>query len=306
MKFTALTYFSKAVWLPCSESLKAARAQRNNRLFNVVVVSFAFSLCSISLSTAGELEEGGKAYEQGDYKLAFQLLRPLAEQGIARAQNGVGVMYATGRGVSQDDAQAAAWFQKASDQGYAKAQEHLGYLYRKGLGVPKDYVKAVALLQAAAEQGDGPAHLNLGNMYRTGEGVVRDDIKAAEYFRKAADQGYAIAQNNLGSMYARGEGVSQDYAQAAGWYRKAAEQGDAESQLSLGASYKRGAGVPQDYVQAYKWLTVGNLGYRPWYALRRWQAKLVCFAMTWEMASEQLAEGKRLSEEWKPSKQAAR
>jgi hypothetical protein len=107
-------------------------------------------------------------------------------------------------------------------------------------------------------------------------------------------------------MYARGEGVPQDYVQATGWYRKAAEQGDAEAQISLGAAYKRGAGVPQDYVQAYKWFTIGDARYRPWYALRRWKAKLVCFAMTWEMTSEQLAEGKRLSAEWKASKQAAR
>jgi TPR repeat protein len=306
MMFRTPTCFGEAVWLFCDESLTATRARRNKHLLNAAVLSFAISLSTISLSMAGELEEGVKAYAEGDYKLAFQLLRPLAEQGVARAQNGVGVMYATGRGVPLDDAQAAEWFQKASDQGYAQAQEHLGYRYRKGLGVPKDYVKAVALLQTAAEQGDGPALTHLGNMYRTGEGVVRDDAKAAEYFRKAADQGFAIAQNNLGSMYARGEGVTQDYAQAAEWYRKSADQGDAEAQLSLGASYNRGAGVPQDYVQAYKWFTIGISRYQPWYARRRWEARLVFFAMIWEMTNEQVAEGKQLSEEWKPSKQAAR
>jgi TPR repeat protein len=165
--------------------------------FKAAFVGFVIALGSNFPSTAGDLEEGVKAYEQGDYKLAFQLLLPLAEQGVARAQNGIGLMYRTGRGVSHDDAQAAAWFQKAADQGYAKAQAHLGYSYRKGLGVPKDYVKAVDLLQTAAEHGEAFAQNSLGFMYSTGEGVARDDVKAAEFYRKAADQGDAIAQNNL-------------------------------------------------------------------------------------------------------------
>jgi hypothetical protein len=96
-------------------------------------------------------------------------------------------------------------------------------------------------------------------------------------------------------MYAKGRGVPQDYGQAADWYQKAAEQGNANAQLSLGASYNAGAGVPQDSVQAYKWFIIGDSLYRPWYGLRRWKAKLVCFAMTWKMANEQIAEGKRLS-----------
>jgi uncharacterized protein len=272
------------------------------KLLNAGFVAFLIWLSNPFPSTAAELDEGIKAYNRRDYKLALQLLLPLAEQGVARAQNDIGVMYATGRGVDQDDAQAATWFQRGADQGYVRAQEHLGYAYRKGLGVSTDYIKAVALFKTAADQGDVLAQTNLATMYRTGEGVARDDVKAAEYYRKAADQGNAIAQNNLGSMYAKGEGVLQDYVQAAEWYGRAADQGNAGAQLSLGASYKRGAGVPQDYVQAYKWFTLGDAGYRPWYARLRWEAKLVCFVMIWEMTSEQLAEGKRLSAEWKPSK----
>jgi TPR repeat protein len=298
----ALLCFGMAVWLFWHGSLKTAGALRKNHLFNAALVSFVISLCSNSSSTAAELEEGVKAYEQGDYKLALQLLRPLAEQGVARAQNGIGIMYANGRGVSHDEAQAAAWFQKAADQGYAKAQAHLGYSYKYGLGVPKDYVKAVALLQTAAEHGEALAQTSLGLMYSIGEGVARDDVKAAEYYRKAADQGIANAQYNLGGKYARGEGVVHDYVQATTWYRKAADQGYASAQLALGAAYHGGVGVPQDYVQAYKWFIIGDSRYRPWYALTRWKAKLVCFAMTWKMTDEQLADGMQLASDWKPRK----
>ena len=299
----ALLCFGTAVWLFWHGSLKTAGVLRKNHLFNAALVSFVISLCSNPPSTAAELEEGIKAYEQGDFKLALQLLRPLAEQGVARAQNGMGVIYAEGRAVSHDEAQATAWFQKAADQGYAKARAYPGYSYRNGLGVPKDYVKAVALFQAAAaEHGEAHAQTSLGFMYSIGEGVARDDVKAAEYYRKAADQGIANAQYNLGGKYARGEGVVHDYVQATAWYRKAAEQGYASAQLSLGAAYNGGAGVPQDYVQAYKWFTIGDALYRPWYALTRWKAKLVCFAMTWKMTGEQLAEGTQLVSDWKPVK----
>ncbi|HEY5139605.1 MAG TPA: hypothetical protein VIJ25_09880, partial [Methylococcales bacterium] len=43
-----------------------------------------------------------------------QQLRIKAEQGDAKAQNDLGVMYANGDGVAQDDKQAAFWFRKAA------------------------------------------------------------------------------------------------------------------------------------------------------------------------------------------------
>ncbi len=42
----------------------------------------------------------------------------------------------------QDDAQALAWYRKAAEQGNAKAQHNLGLMYGTGNGVPKDYVEA--------------------------------------------------------------------------------------------------------------------------------------------------------------------
>ena len=42
----------------------------------------------------------------------------------------------------QDYAEAAKWFRKAAEQGDAKAQYNLGIMYAKGQGVPQDYVLA--------------------------------------------------------------------------------------------------------------------------------------------------------------------
>ncbi|HDR2334007.1 TPA: SAM-dependent methyltransferase, partial [Enterobacter kobei] len=68
--------------------------------------------------------------------------RKAAEQGDAGAQCNLGLMYANGQGVVQDDQQAAAWFRKAAEQGYADAQCNLGVMYAEGRGVPQDALQA--------------------------------------------------------------------------------------------------------------------------------------------------------------------
>jgi TPR repeat protein len=74
-------------------------------------------------AVAGPLEDGQAAYRRGDYPTAMSYWRPLAEQGNAVAQVNLGAMYASGRGVPQDHAQAFALFSKAAEQGFAGAQE---------------------------------------------------------------------------------------------------------------------------------------------------------------------------------------
>ena len=79
--------------------------------------------------------------------------RARAEAGDAEAQFNLGVMYAFGRGVTQDYAQAVSWFRKAADQGYAEAQYNLGFRYAIGQGVPQDDAEAVRWYRLAADQG---------------------------------------------------------------------------------------------------------------------------------------------------------
>ena len=52
-----------------------------------------------------------------------------AASGDAAAQCGLGRMYAQGKGVPQDYAQAAIWFRKAAEQGYARRNATSGDLY---------------------------------------------------------------------------------------------------------------------------------------------------------------------------------
>ena len=51
--------------------------------------------------------------------------RRAANQGFAKAQFNLGLMYYNGDGVAQDYKEAAAWFRKAADQGHADARAAL-------------------------------------------------------------------------------------------------------------------------------------------------------------------------------------
>jgi TPR repeat protein len=110
-----------------------------------ITTLFAVSLLALTLvgvAAAGQFEDGKAAAERGDYAEPMQLLRPLADQGDADAQNGLGSLYTFGRGVPQDFAQAYMWYRKAANQGNHKAQNSLGFMYDKGWGVPQDFAQA--------------------------------------------------------------------------------------------------------------------------------------------------------------------
>ncbi|WP_345271063.1 caspase family protein [Nibrella viscosa] len=184
---------------------------------------------------------------------ALRWFKESANQGDPRGQYSLGVMYENGYGVARDYGQAVSWYRKAAEQGHAPGQTNLGYMYRNGYGVTQDYSQAVSWYRKAAEQGDAPGQTNLGYMYRNGYGVTQDYSQAVSWYRKAAEQGHAPGQTNLGNMYRDGKGVTQDYGQAVSWYRKAAEQGYVRGQVNLGYMYENGYGVTQDYSQAVSW-----------------------------------------------------
>ena len=102
---------------------------------------------------AGPFEDGLAAWERGEYETALKLLRPLAEQGDAKAQHKLGLMYNNGQGVPQDYVEAVKWYRMAAERCMAEAQYNLGIMYANGLGVPQDYAEVVKWWRLAAEQG---------------------------------------------------------------------------------------------------------------------------------------------------------
>jgi TPR repeat protein len=148
------------------------------QLLLVCVCLFALS----GQATADSLPDAERAYNAKDYAKAAKLFRPLAEQGNAKAQFNLGLMYGNGQGVPQDYKETVKWYRLAAEQGDASAQYNLGLMYRIGQGVPQDYKEAVKWYRLAAEQGDADAQEKLGIMYEFGKGVPQDYVLAYMWY----------------------------------------------------------------------------------------------------------------------------
>jgi TPR repeat protein len=148
------------------------------------------------------------AYQKGNYEAALRLARPLAEQNNAAAEAILGRLYARGRGVPLDEAEAGKWFRRAAEHGSAAAQFNLGNLYAEGKGVPQDYSEAVKWYRLAAERGDPQAQYNLGLAYAKGEGVAEDSVSAHMWLNLAAARFPASDAANRGVATASREAVA--------------------------------------------------------------------------------------------------
>ncbi|WP_447971615.1 tetratricopeptide repeat protein [Nitrospira sp. M1] len=156
-----------------------------------------------------------------------------------------------------------------------------------------DYKTALEEFRPLAEAGNMAAQSILGGMYYKGEGIPKDLVQAKQWFHLAANQGNAYAQEYLSRIYYFGEGVPKDLVQAVKWLRLAADQGDHQAQHNLGVAYFNGEILPRDYVLAYMWLNLAaSHGSKPTIAKRNMLEK--------KMSPAQIAEGQRLSREWKP------
>ena len=82
------------------------------------------------------------AYDTGEFLLAADIYKRLAEKGGARAQNDLGFMYSIGQGVQQNFKTAAMWYEKSAQQGHTKALINLAGLYMAGRSVPHSIVEA--------------------------------------------------------------------------------------------------------------------------------------------------------------------
>ncbi|MCK9681056.1 tetratricopeptide repeat protein, partial [Haemophilus influenzae] len=95
--------------------MKLTKTLLTTALFGASVFSFQSTAWADTLEQ--QFQQGLTAYEQSNYQTAFKLWLPMAEQGYAKAQFNLGVMYAKGQGVKQDDFEAVKWFRKAAEQG---------------------------------------------------------------------------------------------------------------------------------------------------------------------------------------------
>ena len=81
--------------------------------FGMLLLSATVMISAVRLTVASDLDS----------------LKAAAEQEIAEAQFNLGIMYADGRGVPQNDAGAVRLFRMAAEQGFAEAQLNLGGMH---------------------------------------------------------------------------------------------------------------------------------------------------------------------------------
>src|SRR5947199_9447586 len=101
----------------------AERRMKKQMIFGGLIL--AAQILGIAGAVAGPWEDGMAAYNRGDYMPAIRLFRPLAEQGNAKAQNLLGVMFRKGEGVATNPARAHMWFSFAAKRGEASAKARL-------------------------------------------------------------------------------------------------------------------------------------------------------------------------------------
>ena len=206
----------------------------------------------------GSYEDGWMAYADGRHAEAARVWTPLAEAGDARAQNALGALHESGRGVPADPAAAAEWFARAEAQDDPAGAYNLGRLHRRGIGVEKDPARTLALWRKAGEAGNPAALSGLGDMALAGEGMSADATAAADWYRKGAEAGYAPAQTALGRLLRDGRGIDRDPKAAASWLRKAAQQAFPPALVALSGLFEKGLGVRQSLMAAHTQLAIAE------------------------------------------------
>lgn len=157
-------------------------------LFKLVlaVVFLVLAGCDHTQRDATSYQEGVDAYTKGDFAVALDKFKPLAESGNTLAQFNLGVMYRQGQGVAADDKQAVAWWSKAAEQGHVEAQDNLGLRYARGQGVAQDWVQADMWFTIAAAAGNETAMKNkkVVEVHMPPEKVVAANVLAQEWITK--------------------------------------------------------------------------------------------------------------------------
>ncbi|GAB55027.1 sel1 domain protein repeat-containing protein [Glaciecola punicea ACAM 611] len=72
----------------------------------------------------------------------IEVIQQLAQDGDAKAQYNLGIMYHSGKGVLKDFKEAVKWHRLAAEQGIAVPQLHLGFMYYSAEGVPQSFISS--------------------------------------------------------------------------------------------------------------------------------------------------------------------
>ncbi|KAI8888312.1 HCP-like protein [Backusella circina FSU 941] len=221
-----------------------------------------------------------------DYAEAGEWYSIASNNGDAKADYRLGMMYQHGKGVKANLKAGINYYNKASKKGNGDANYKLACFYFNGYGVTQDLLKAfhfytmastmghkeatkvlnafenynknginpdillkqIRMLEKATERGYTRLQYRLGLMYENDN----DNSKAIRWFSLAADIGVTDAYYRLGVLYEEGRGIEQDYIMAANMYQKATGKEHIDAFFRFARLYQYGNGVKLDYLKAYQ------------------------------------------------------
>ena len=109
-----------------------------------------------------QLSDGIEAFEANEFQRAWEILKPLADAGIAEAQYRCAIMIQNGLGVVARPVAAATLMRAAADQQLARAQHAMGVMFLFGEGVEQNATEGIAWLEQAGAGGLAGAWSTLG------------------------------------------------------------------------------------------------------------------------------------------------
>lgn len=145
---------------------------------------FVYLLTMIPMQGGADIEYARDLMESNRFEEAMAELLPAAHSGNADAEELIGIMYALGLGVPQDDIRAFEWYLRSSMKAHPGAQSGVGWYYETGRGLEKpDIVRAYMWYTLSAIGGDPDAKISLEYLVpkMTIEEINRGKILVQDY-----------------------------------------------------------------------------------------------------------------------------
>lgn len=209
----------------------------------VFSVAVAECLCESSAESSGDAGSDARAKQ-------IERIRQRAEQGYIDQQIELAAAYLTGKGVPQDTAMAAHWYEKAALGGDPEAENEIGYFYQKGIGVRVDQDRAFHWFQLSSASGLVSAKVNLGVSYLYGFGTRKNAATARQLFIEAAKKGAGTGATYIAIMNLFGIDTPADKVQAENWLKLGVRLHDPEAAYDLAYVYCDLNGNPHDLDRA--------------------------------------------------------
>ena len=183
-----------------------------------------------------DLKKALDAINKNDFKRAFKILSPIAENGNASANFYLGYIYLNGLGIIANEQEAkklhssaAKIFKEQAENGNKEAISKLGRILADGSQLDNtNFLEELKWLKLSSSNGCREASFMLGNIYNTGHKINDTDDsdffpiinkkEAFKWFKISAEQGMGFGMINVASFLKNGVGIEKNFKEAFKWY----------------------------------------------------------------------------------------